>query len=147
MENLEQLSCFINRVASDVRRKPTHTSLYLALCNAWSTSQFQNVFHVSRRQLMCAAHIRSIATYHKVIGDLQAFGYLDYGPSYHPVKGSRVSLKVSGRSLNTSTPPFFDGGLTLDSGCRHLFTTSADLTLTSGCGSATWADLSITFGR
>jgi hypothetical protein len=105
-KQLEQLSCFINRVASDVRLKPTHAALYLALCHAWSTSHFQNMFHVSRKQLMCAAHIRSIATYHKVIRDLQAFGYLDYWPSYHPVKGSRVRLKVPGRSLDISTLPF-----------------------------------------
>ena len=103
---LEQLSCFINRVASDVRLKPTHTSLYLALCHVWTTSQFENVFDVSRRQLMFAAHIRSIATYHKVIRDLREFGYLDYWPSYHPVKGSRVRLKVPRRSLEISTPPF-----------------------------------------
>ena len=106
MEIPEQLSFFISRVASDVRLRPTHTSLYLALCHAWSTSQFAEAFHVSRRQLMCAAHIRSIATYHKVIGDLQAFGYLDYWPSYHPVKGSRVRLKVAGRSFDISTSPF-----------------------------------------
>jgi hypothetical protein len=105
-KQLEQLSCFINGVASDVRLKPTHTALYLALCHAWSTSHFQNMLHVSRKQLMCAAHIRSIATYHKVIGDLQAFGYLDYWPSYHPVKGSRVRLKVPRGSLEISTPPF-----------------------------------------
>ena len=106
MENLEQLSFFISRVASDVRLRPTHTSLYLALCHAWSTSQFADGFHVSRRRLMCGAHIRSIATYHKIISDLQAFGYLDYWPSYHPVKGSRVKLKVPGRSLDISTAPF-----------------------------------------
>ena len=106
MDKLKQLSLFIDRVASDVRLRPTHTSLYLALCHAWSTSGFADAFHVSRRRLMCAAHIRSIATYHKVIGDLQAFGYLDYWPSYHPLKGSRVRLKVAGRSLDISSPPF-----------------------------------------
>jgi hypothetical protein len=106
MEKLEQLSFFINLVALDARLRPTHTSLYLALCHAWSASDFPDAFHVSRRRLMFAAHIRSIATYHKVIGDLQAFGYLDYWPSYHPVKGSRVSLKVPRRALDISTPPF-----------------------------------------
>src|SRR5690606_33701306 len=106
MENLEQLSFFISQVASDVRLRPTHTSLCLALCHAWSTSQFDNSFHVSRRGLMSAARIRSIATYHKVICDLQAFGYLDYWPSYDPVKGSRVRLKFPGRSFDISTPPF-----------------------------------------
>jgi hypothetical protein len=36
---LEQLSCFINRVASDGRMKPIQTSLYLALCNSWIDSR------------------------------------------------------------------------------------------------------------
>lgn len=92
-QQLEQLSCFIDRVASDVRLKPTHTSLYLALCNSWISSQFANTFHVSRTKLMRAAHIQSIVTYHKVITDLQAFGYLHYQPSYHPLKGSAVTLR------------------------------------------------------
>jgi hypothetical protein len=93
MENpLEQLSCFINQVASDVRLRPTHTSLYLALCDSWIASQFANNFSVSRRKLMRSAHIQSIVTYHKVIGDLQRFGYLHYSPSYHPKKGSIVTL-------------------------------------------------------
>jgi hypothetical protein len=90
---LEKLSCFINRAASDVRLKPTHTSLYLALCNSWIGSQFANTFQVSRTKLMRAAHIQSIVTYHKVITDLQAFGYLHYLHSYHPLKGSAVTLR------------------------------------------------------
>lgn len=92
-KQLEQLSCFINRVASDVRLKPIHTSLYLALCNLWIGSRFPETFQVSRRKLMRAAHIQSIVTYHKVITDLQAFGYLHYLPSYHPLKGSAVTLR------------------------------------------------------
>ena len=106
MERLEQLSFFISRVALDIRLRPTHIALSVALYHAWSSSGFQDAYNVSRRKLMYAAHIRSIATYHKVIGDLQAFGYLDYWPSYHPVKGSRVRLKVPERSLDISTPPF-----------------------------------------
>lgn len=41
---------------------------------------------------MKAAHIRSIVTYHKVVGDLQEFGYIEYVPSFHPIKGSLISL-------------------------------------------------------
>ncbi len=43
---------------------------------------------------MAASHIQSRATYHKVMKDLQAFGYLKYTPSYHPVKGSSVGLVI-----------------------------------------------------
>ena len=90
---LDKLCYLINRVASDGRLKPTHTSLYLALCNSWIGNGFSNTFHVSRRKLMRAAHIQSIVTYHKVMADLQAFGYLHYLPSYHPLKGSAVTLR------------------------------------------------------
>lgn len=106
MDNFHQLGLFLHRVASDVRLKPTHVSLCVALCHAWSRSLFQNDFHVSRRQLMSNAHIRSYVTYHKVVRDLQAFGYLDYEPSYHPVKGSRVSLKVPANVREDLAPPF-----------------------------------------
>ena len=41
---------------------------------------------------MSLSHIRSIATYHKVIKELQAFGYIIYKPSFHPKKGSTISL-------------------------------------------------------
>jgi hypothetical protein len=100
-KQLEQLSCFINRVASDVRLKPTHTSLSLALCHSWIRSQFANAFSVSRKKLMKAAHIQSIVTYHKVITDLQIFGYLDYLPSYHPSKGSTVTLREISNTSST----------------------------------------------
>jgi hypothetical protein len=46
-KQLEQLSCFINRVASDVRLKPTHTSVYLALCDSGSAKLFQESKKVS----------------------------------------------------------------------------------------------------
>jgi hypothetical protein len=106
MEKLEELSCFISQVASDLRMRPTHIAVSVALYHAWSSNGFQNAFNISRRQLMHAARIRSIATYHKVVRDLQAFGHLDYCPSYHPVNGSLVSLKVHGRSRKISAPPF-----------------------------------------
>jgi hypothetical protein len=39
---------------------------------------------------MALSHIRSIATYHKCLGQLEVYGYIHYQPSYHPVKGSLV---------------------------------------------------------
>lgn len=106
MDNLQKLGPFLHRLASDIRLKPTHVSMCVALCHAWSRSPFQNDFNVSRRQLMSDAHIRSYVTYHKVIRDLQALGYLDYQPSYHPVKASIVSLKVPANVREDLSPPF-----------------------------------------
>lgn len=92
METLDQLSGFIIRAASDERLRPTHIALYNALCHSWISSSFQPCYHVSRRQLMMLSRIRSCTTYHKAMRDLRDFGYLKYRPSYHPVKGSEVSL-------------------------------------------------------
>jgi hypothetical protein len=92
MDKLKQLAHYLNGVASDVRLKPTHIALYFALCHQWIVCNCENTFNVTRRQLMRTAHIRSIATYHKVMSQLQAFGYLHYAPSYHPQQGSSVSL-------------------------------------------------------
>jgi hypothetical protein len=92
MDKLNQLTHYLNRVALDVRLKPTHIAVYFALCNQWIACNCQDRFSVTRRQLMRTAHIKSIATYHKVINQLQRFGYLHYAPSYHPQQGSSVSL-------------------------------------------------------
>lgn len=94
MDRLQQLTDYFNRVASDNRLKPVHISLFMALCHAWITSNFQCPYHISRRRLMSASRIRSKATYHKVIRELQFFGYLKYQPSYHPVKGSAIELSI-----------------------------------------------------
>jgi len=41
---------------------------------------------------MKLSRIKSTATYHKVLRELQAFGYIEYVPSYDPYKGSQVWL-------------------------------------------------------
>jgi hypothetical protein len=89
---LIQLKSFIQRIVKDSRMRPVHVSLSLALCQAWIEQGFQKHYRVSRRTLMQTSHIRSIATYHKAIKELQVFGYFKYTPSYHPRKGSEVAL-------------------------------------------------------
>jgi hypothetical protein len=41
---------------------------------------------------MKASRIRSKATYHKALKDLQMYGYVKYLPSYHPLKASEVIM-------------------------------------------------------
>lgn len=94
MEILQQLSDFIKQVASDKRLKPTHVSLYVALCHVWIMNRFQECYNVSRKQLMSLSRIRSTSTYHKAISELVTMGYIRYSPSYHPKKGSNVTLLV-----------------------------------------------------
>ena len=62
--------------AFDARLKPSHISLFTALCRAWLLSDCKSHYHVSRRQLMRASHLHSKTTYHKTISDLQRLGYI-----------------------------------------------------------------------
>jgi hypothetical protein len=94
MERIDELKLYINRMVWDNRLRPVHIALSMALCHGWITNQFQQTFHVSRTQLMQASRIRSKATYHKTLRDLQAFGYVEYHPSHHPVNGSSVKLRI-----------------------------------------------------
>ena len=89
---MNKLQDFIDAISGDKRLKPFHLSLCMAFCKAWIKSGFHESFQISRRELMQSSRILSTATYHKVVKDLQAFGYLKYKPSYHPIHGSTVSL-------------------------------------------------------
>src|SRR5688572_20120617 len=92
MDKYYQLTHFINRMVSDTRLKPVHISLSIALCHSWISSQFQHPYRVSRSILMKASRIRSRATYHKTLKELQMYGYVKYLPSYHPLKASEVIM-------------------------------------------------------
>lgn len=92
MEQYKRLTHFINRIVSDTRLKPVHISLSIALCHGWVLNCFRRPYRVSRSLLMTASRIRSRATYHKAMKELQSFGYLKYCPSYHPFKASEVEI-------------------------------------------------------
>jgi hypothetical protein len=92
MHNVQLLLTYLERISTDNRLTPVHTALCLGLCKEWIKNDFDDTFRVSRRRLMWSAHIRSIATYHKVIKQLSAFGYISYLPSYHPTKASLITL-------------------------------------------------------
>jgi hypothetical protein len=89
---MDRLCVLIRRVASDERLKPTHISLYFALCHWWITNSFKQCYNVSRRRLMKSSRIHSKSTYHKTIAELVDMGYITYCPSFHPKEGSIVTL-------------------------------------------------------
>lgn len=92
IDKQEQLNRLIDRMVLDNRLRPVHMALSLALCHNWSLNQFQHSYRVTRNTLMKASRIRSTATYHKALRDLQAYGYVKYVPSYHPRQASEVVL-------------------------------------------------------
>jgi hypothetical protein len=80
----------LKRMRSDSRLNATHVSLFTALFVHWQRNSFASPFAVTRKELMSFSKIASVATYHKCIRELDAFGYIRYQPSYHPKLGSQV---------------------------------------------------------
>ena len=85
------LSTFLQNAQNDARISSTHICVYCALFEQWLENDCVNPFAITRRKIMGLSKI-SIATYHKCISELQAFGYILYFPSYHPAKGSSINL-------------------------------------------------------
>ena len=91
MKSAQPAECFLQKAANDERLLPSHISLFIALFYYSPDTPCQH-FQVSRRKLMRFSRIKSIATYHKCIKELVAYGYVNYQPSYDPYRASRVSL-------------------------------------------------------
>lgn len=85
---------WINRLSIDVRINVWHKAVAVALIQLSAGVGFKSQIQISRRNIMNLSKIRSITTYHKYIKDLQAYGYIDYLPSFHPALGSKVTLKL-----------------------------------------------------
>lgn len=92
MNYIKHLTGFFLRIALDERLNPTHVSAYMALFQFWNINRFENPVYISRGEMMKVSKINANATYHKVINELQKFGYISYKPSYNPFKGSAVYL-------------------------------------------------------
>lgn len=89
---ISALTNFYNAIRDDNRITTTHISLYMALFELWNQNEFQNPVYVRRASLMEAAKISGLATFHKCIKDLHAFGYIQYLPSMNPAVSSQVFL-------------------------------------------------------
>jgi hypothetical protein len=80
----------LRRMSRDERLNATHISLFTGLFIHWQRNGFASPFAVTRKGLMGYSKIASIATYHKCIRELDAYGYIRYQLSFHPKLGSQV---------------------------------------------------------
>src|ERR1041385_4341406 len=92
MNYIKHLTAFFESVAEDSRLNSTHLSVYISLFQFWNINRFQNPISVSRSEVMRVSKISAKATYHKVVKELHAFGYIMYKPSFNPYKGSSIYL-------------------------------------------------------
>lgn len=84
------ISRFYKRAGSDQRIGPVHIALYFALLHEAGKTGI-NLLLPARENLMAMAKIRSTATYHKVLRELNQYGYIGYKPNFR--KGlTRITL-------------------------------------------------------
>ncbi len=83
----------VTKIWLDRRVTVWHLGMYMVFLYLWNQNNRENPIVISRRQVMQLARFKSIATYHKCIKDLVAFGYIDYHPTYDYYQGTRVFLK------------------------------------------------------
>jgi hypothetical protein len=96
--SLNFLQGYIEKITLNKRLKPVHLSLLVALCHRWINNDFTKCYRISRSSIMKLSRIRSKATYHKTIKELQHFGHLKYTPSYHPRYASCIEMLEMGTS-------------------------------------------------
>lgn len=90
---MQLLHSFLEVVVSNPRFSPAHISLYTAILQHYCQQQKQPII-VYGRGLMKYAKIGGLATYHKALRDLQEFGFIEYEPSFNPLLGSKIILKM-----------------------------------------------------
>lgn len=90
---VKELSRFYEAIKDDNRILPSHISLFMALFECWNQNDFQNPIQVKRKELMAAAKISGIATYHRCMKDLHNFQYIYYQSNYSS-GGSLVKIKI-----------------------------------------------------
>ena len=89
---LKELTRFYEGIKEDSRISPSHIALYMALFECWNQNDFRNPIFISRREVMAAAKISGLATYHRCIKELHEYGYIVYSPSYNPTICSKVMI-------------------------------------------------------
>ena len=92
MEEIKELTKFYSAILKDPRIGTAHISVYMALFQVYNLNRFENPLKISRSSLMASAKINGLATYHRCIKDLAAYGYIQYTPSYTPSICSQVVI-------------------------------------------------------
>ena len=81
----------VEGVWNDPRLSAMHICLYAAIAHYCAKAN-QSHIQISRKILMRSARIKSIATYHCCIKQLAQYSHIEYEPSYHPLRASRIGL-------------------------------------------------------
>ena len=96
MNYIKHLNQWMELVSIDDRLTPHHVSMYLALFQLWNKNRFPEKISVCRGEVMQISKIGSSKTYYKCLHALHDYGYIQYYPSFNPLKGSVISINDLG---------------------------------------------------
>lgn len=88
---MDRLNDFFKAIRTDPRIGKSHISIYCALLNMPAEST--GVIRFYRSEVMNTARVTGIGTFHRVINDLNEFGYIDYRPCFNHRYKSSVYIK------------------------------------------------------
>ena len=102
MNELSEISLFMERIQYDPRIGPLHISLYMAIVFCWAQQGRPERVQVSAKELKPVAKIAGGAPFYRCIRQLHRYGYIIYEPSFNPAVKSRIflSLLESGGNVN-----------------------------------------------
>ena len=115
---IQHLTGFYELIAKDHRLTTAHVSLYMALFQFWNLNRFQNPISISRNEMMEISKIGSTNTYTKCLKELDTYGYIQYLPSFNPLKGSTVNLFDFNKGTDNSCDK--GSGKATDKACERL---------------------------
>lgn len=89
MEYVTILERFLKEIQGNGRISPGHISLFVTIVQCWHDNGCAGPICVFGKELMAKSKL-STGTFHRVIRDLNEFGYIRYVPSYNHFLGSLV---------------------------------------------------------
>ncbi|WP_143014194.1 hypothetical protein [Mucilaginibacter pineti] len=89
------LAVFFNKASKDARIGIAHIGLFVTLLQLLSEQDSEGPLVTYSGTVMQVAKISSSATYHKLMRELDAYGYIKYNPSYYKGRGSCIYLSPS----------------------------------------------------
>lgn len=100
---IRHLESVFDQFSTDQRLTSSHVSLYYSLFHLWNLSKFQNPISICRSELMKVSKIGSANTYTRCLKQLDERGYIQYLPSFNPLRGSLVNLYSFDNSSDKGT--------------------------------------------
>jgi hypothetical protein len=86
----ELIKNFFVKSREDPRIAAVHISLYVSLLQLWCETGTEATLIVFSYDVMPICKISASSTYHRVIRELDEYGYIKYTPSYNHFLGSTV---------------------------------------------------------